>query len=390
MQSDFQLMNEQNNKKKIAKGIIVLAGFVGLLWYSAVYFNPSQQPLSARLKTLGQKIQQVFERPALKTIFHQSVVEEESLVIKVVEKVSPAVVSVVIKTTGFDLFSGPFETEEGIGTGFIVDPSGIIVTNSHVVDTVEGEYSVILNDGTTYDVTKVNLDSPSDIAIVEINARGLPTVELGDSSSLKVGQKAVAIGNALGRFSNTVTVGVISGISRELTASGPFGQGAKTYEGAIQTDAALNPGNSGGPLLNSSGQVIGINVATTQGADNIGFAIPINTLKPILEMYLKEGKIVRPYLGVVYTMISPDLAKLRDFPEGAFISQVLPRTPAGKAGLKRADIITKIGDKALNSKYSLSEAIADHKVGDFVELTIDREGKDMKFSVTLEEAPGNP
>ncbi|HDQ88778.1 MAG TPA: trypsin-like serine protease, partial [candidate division WWE3 bacterium] len=226
------------------------------------------------------------------TKIHQ-LVEEESAIIEVVESASSSVVSIVVKQVSYDFFSGPSLTEAGIGTGFIVDSSGIIVTNSHVVSDSSGEYSVVLKDGTTYEVEKIHLDRVSDLAIVEVTARNLPILELADSDKLKVGQKAIAIGNALGKFQNTVTAGIVSGIGREITASSGYGSQASFYEEVIQTDAALNPGNSGGPLLDLSGQVIGINVATTPSADNISFAIPSNTLKPLLETFLAKGRIIR-------------------------------------------------------------------------------------------------
>jgi S1-C subfamily serine protease len=321
-------------------------------------------------------------------IFRQRVVQEESAVIDVVDKVSPAVVSVIVKTTNFDFFSGPSTYESGIGTGFVVDSTGLIVTNSHVVDNPNGEYSVVLKDGKEYKVEKIHLDRISDIAILEITARGLPKVTLGDSDTIKVGQKAIAIGNALGRFSNTVTVGVISGIARELEANSGLG-GQKVYEDVIQTDAALNPGNSGGPLLNSAGQVVGINVATTYGADNISFAIPVNTLKPILEGFLKEGKIVRAYLGVSYKVITKEIAILNKLPEGAYVAGVLLGSPAEKAGLIRGDIIVKYGEKELKGQDTLAKMIAKSRVGDKIELVVDRDGKNINVSITLEQAPEN-
>jgi S1-C subfamily serine protease len=294
-----------------------------------------------------------------------------------------------VKTTDFDIFSGFTDTyESGIGTGFIVDPNGLIITNSHVVNDPNGEYSVVLKDGTTYSVDKIHLDEYSDIAILEITARNLPTVEFGDSDSLKVGQKAIAIGNALGRFDNTVTVGVISGTAREVQASSGFGQ-RKTYENVIQTDAALNPGNSGGPLLNSSGQVIGVNVATTLGAENIGFAIPVNVVKPILASFIEKGKIVRPYLGVSYVLITKELAKSRNMPEGAYVSSVMQNSPADKAGLKRGDIILKVNNEKITGENTLSKVISTLEVGDKVTLTIDRSGKELTISATLAEMPND-
>lgn len=340
---------------------------------------------------LGAKISSFFEKSPYDSkglsVRTKELVDEESAIVDVVDKVSPSVVSIVVKSVAFDIFSGPTTSEEGIGTGFIVDSNGLIVTNSHVVDSLKGEYSVVLKDGTTYEVNKIHLDEATDLAILEITARGLSVVEFGDSDNLKVGQKAIAIGNALGRYQNTVTLGIVSGISRSLTASSGFGGATKVYEGAIQTDAAINPGNSGGPLLNSSGQVIGINVATSYGAENVSFAIPVNTLKPILEGFLKEGKIVRPYIGVYYTVITSEIASLRDLPEGAFISRVIAGSPAEKAGLRRGDIITKIDNIDINEDTTLSEAISQNKVGDKVSLVIDRGGSTITRDVVLSDTP---
>lgn len=320
------------------------------------------------------------------TLIKQEVVQEESVVTKVVEDVSPAVVSIVAKTVEFDYFSGPSRQESGIGTGFIVESSGLIVTNSHVVNNDQAQYNIVLKDGTTYEVEEIHLDELSDLAFLEVTARGLPTVSLGDSDVLKVGQQAIAIGNALGQFQNTVTVGVVSGVARQIQAGGG-GMATKNYESVIQTDAALNPGNSGGPLLNSAGQVIGVNVASTVGADNISFAIPVNTLKPLLEGFLKEGKIVRPYIGVYYVMISKEIAQIRNLPEGAYISRVIKASPADKAGIKRGDIITEVDGKKLDSTLGLASVLSKQKVGANVDITIDREGKSMTMKVTLEEVP---
>lgn len=314
-------------------------------------------------------------------------VEEESVVIDVVEKVSPAVVSIVVKTVDFDLFTGPSLNESGIGTGFIVSSNGLIVTNSHVVDNARGEYSVVTKDGVSYEVEKIHLDQTTDLAILEIVARDLPTLELGDSDNLKIGQKAIAIGNALGRFQNTVSVGVVSGIGRQVSAGGGFGTRTSIHENAIQTDAALNPGNSGGPLLNSSGQLIGINFATTFGADNISFAIPVNELKPILESFIKEGRIVKPYMGVSYSVITKEISALRNLPEGAFVSRVLPDSPADKAGIERGDIITKFDGNDVGRDFSIANGVAKMKVGDSVELEIDRSGEKINVTLELEEIP---
>lgn len=364
--------------------------------------NPDQVSVTLPIKTFGEMVNDIKDSlginkklDALKTqaqreenplFSRQEIVSQESAVTKVVEASSASVVSIIVKQVGFDPFSGPVSSEEGIGTGFIVDKTGLIVTNAHVVSDTESDYSVVLKDGTTYEVIDIDLDEASDLAIIEIAGKDLPTLQLGDSGKLKVGQTAIAIGNALGKFSNTVTVGVVSGVARELTASGAFGE-AKNYENVIQTDAALNPGNSGGPLLNTAGQVIGINVATTRGADNIGFAIPVNVLKPILEGFLKEGRIIRPYFGVSYTIISKEIAVLRDFPEGAYVSRVFEATPAEEAGIQRGDVITKFDGALVNSDNSLSNLIRQKKVGDSVEIELNRDGEVFTVNASLKEAP---
>lgn len=368
------------------RGIIYFALFILVLVLAGVLGD-----FSGHLRNLQNKFKLPFkigqEKPYSPNLITQEVVQEESQIIEVVDKVSPAVVSIVIKTIDFDVFSGPVSGESGIGTGFIVDKGGLIVTNSHVVSNVNGEYSVVLKDGTTYEVDKIHMDQQNDLAILEIAARNLPTVDLGDSDRLKVGQKAVAIGNALGQFQNTVTVGVVSGIGRSITAGAGFGTEQNTYESVIQTDAAINPGNSGGPLLNIAGQVIGINVATSSGADNISFAIPANTLKPILESFITEGRIIKPYIGVSYQMIGKELAQLRRLPEGAFVLRVANDTPADKAGLQRSDIILKFDGRGLGSELSLAKAISSKKVGDEVDLEVDRNGETLDLKVTLAEMP---
>ncbi len=323
-----------------------------------------------------------------KTILKQSLVEEESAVIDVVDKTSVAVVSVFVKSSDFDPFSGPSDPE-GIGTGFIVDPKGVIITNNHVVSERDVEYSVVLKDGTSYDVYKVHRDPVDDLAILEVKpSASLPSLPLGSSENLKVGQKAIAIGNALGQYSNTVTLGVVSGLKRKVTAAGPFGNDAKTYNDVIQTDAAINPGNSGGPLLNLSGQVIGVNVATSRGAENISFSIPVDHLKPILEGFNAQGKIVRPFLGVGFSMITEDIARYRRFPEGAYVTKVGVDTPASEAGLQRGDIILKMNETPVNEKNPLDVEIQKaHKVGDKVKITVDRDTKIVILEATLGEAP---
>lgn len=315
------------------------------------------------------------------------VIDEESEVIKVVEKASPAVVSVVAKSIDLDPFTGPVDDQRGVGTGFITSDNGVILTNNHVVNDEANQYQIITKDNRTFPVETINRDALNDIAILTVKASSLPTLELGDSSKIKVGQKVVAIGNALGRFSNTVTTGVVSGIGRGVTASDPVGLKSETLEGVIQTDAALNPGNSGGPLLDLSGRVIGINFAITEGAQNIGFVIPVNIAKPVVEGFIKEGRIIKAFLGVGYRVIDSGIARFRNLPEGALVQSVIKDSPADKAGIKAGDVVTLLGGNEINSTNPLSKEIGKRKVGESIEITVYRDGKNITLKATLEEAP---
>lgn len=318
------------------------------------------------------------------------VTTEESAVINVVSKASEAVVSVVAKTTNFDPFTGPTTSQQGIGTGFIIDKNGTILTNSHVVADPSIQYTVVTKDKKSLSVKKIETDPLNDLAILTVEGGGnLPTIVLGDSDGLKIGQTVIAIGNALGRFDNTVTVGVISGKGRGITASDSLGQQPETIDNVLQTDAALNPGNSGGPLLDLDGQVVGVNFATTTGAQNLGFVIPINTAKPVIEGFRSQGRIVKPYLGVGYQVIDESIASLRNLPQGAFVSRVVSGSPADKGGIEVGDIITKIGDQALDSDHTLATEIGKHKVGEGISISYHRDSADKKTNVTLEEAPAS-
>lgn len=312
------------------------------------------------------------------------VVNEESEVISVVEKTSPAVVSVVEKAVVFDLFRGPTLSESSIGTGFAVKPD-LVVTNKHVVSDTTAGYTIVTKDDQKLAVTQIFRDPVNDLALLRIENGNLLTLELGDSDSVKVGQTVIAIGNALGRFSNTVTKGVISGIGRGISAqAGPFGQ-AEALENVLQTDAALNPGNSGGPLLNILGQVIGVNVAMGQGTENIGFAIPVNRAKELIENFSANKKISRPFLGVEYILVSKSLAEEQGLVEGAFVRSIVGGSAAAEAGLKINDIITEIDGIKIDQKNTLAKLILKNKVGDKVTLTVWRNGKVLKLSVTLQE-----
>lgn len=326
---------------------------------------------------------------------------EESVVIDVVDRVSASVVTIgitktrrlgdIIQINPFDPFQ-PFQRQPGqtqkmeqdIGSGFIVSADGLIVTNKHVVADTEATYRVITKNDKTYNVTKIFRDPANDLAILKIEAQGLAPVDMGDSSKIKVGQLAIAIGTALGEFRSTVTTGVVSGVGRGITAGSPFEGYVERLDNVIQTSAAINPGNSGGPLLNSSGQVVGVNTAVSQEGQNIGFAIPINVVRDALANFNATGQFNRPFLGVRYKTVSRDLAILNDVPEGAYIVEVVSGSPADKAGVKPEDIVTKIDDvKLTGDNAELARVIGKKKVGDVVRLTLYRDGKELTLNVTL-------
>jgi serine protease Do len=336
---------------------------------------------------------------AIPTDRKQLIVQESSAVVDVAKKVSPSVVSITSKSVSRGFF-GNVQQAEGAGTGMIVTGDGLILTNRHVVDDPNATYTVVTSDGKSYPAKVVSRDTNNDIAFVRITASGLKPVELGDSGSVQVGQRVVAIGNALGQFQNTVTDGIVSGVSRGVTAGdsgSAAGGSSENLQGLLQTDAAINPGNSGGPLVNLDGQVLGINTAVAgQGAQNIGFAIPINDAKALISSVKSTGRIVRPYLGVRYVALDQSVAQANnlDVSQGAWLQAsddsnpgVLADSPAAKAGLKDGDIITKVGGVKIDSTHSLQSLVGKYKVGDKVELTVHRDGKDQTMTVTLEEAP---
>lgn len=327
----------------------------------------------------------------------QTILTEESVVTSVAEQIADSVVTVTIelpkrRILQFNPFNGFESRVEGgspqdIGTGFIVSSDGLIVTNKHVVSDTDATYKVVTKDGKEYDVAEINRDPSNDIAVIKIDASDLHAVDLGDSGNLKVGQFVIAIGTALGEFRHTVTTGVVSGLGRGITAGSSFEGYVERLDDVIQTDAAINPGNSGGPLINSAGQVIGVNVAVAQGAQNIGFAIPINVVKAALDQFTKTGKFVsRAFLGVEYQMVSKESAVLNSVPEGAYITNVVSDSPAQAAGVQVDDILTKIDDTRLTEEGDdLASVISKKKPGDQVELEVWRNGETLKLSATLTE-----
>jgi len=334
------------------------------------------------------------------------ILSEESLIIDVVDKVSPSVVTVSIETSrqiGRMFEIDPFDPfnmfrprtgerqriEQDIGTGFIIAADGLIVTNKHVVSETGAKYKVVTKDNKTHNVTKIYRDPSNDLAILQISASDLALVTMGDSGNLKVGQMAIAIGTALGEFRNTVTVGVISGLGRGITAGSPFEGSAERLDNVIQTDAAINPGNSGGPLLNSGGQVIGVNTAISSQGQNIGFALPINVVKEALDQFNTTGKFSRPFLGVQYRMITRELSVLNEVPEGAYVQEVVDGSPAEGAGIEIEDIITKIdGAKVTEQDGGLAKIISGKKVGDRATVEVWRNGETKTFTITVGENSG--
>lgn len=318
---------------------------------------------------------------------------EDSAVISIVDEVSPSVVSITAEQSTLNFF-GQLEKSQSAGTGFIVSSDGLIATNKHVAENDNADYSVFTSDGKEYEAKVVATDPYFDVAFLKIEAENLRTVELGDSDEIQVGGKVVAIGNALGQFQNTVTTGVVSAVGRSIEASDAMGSASEVLENMIQTDAAINSGNSGGPLVNIAGQVIGMNTAVASSAEGIGFATPINLVKKALESYQKTGKITRPMLGVRYISISKEFAVRNNLPVnyGALIYSsgsdlaVLPGTPAAKAGLVEGDIITKVGDHQIKEGQSLVSALSNYTVGDKVTITYLRNGNEKTAIVTLSES----
>lgn len=345
-------------------------------------------------------------------------VREESATVDIVERVSPAVVSIIAKkdfgrvfgneqpTSPFDFFfdfpqsNAPQpqgKQEIGGGTGFLVSPDGTILTNKHVAE-IEGadEFTVVTNDEKTYDAKVIAVDPGTDIAVMKIEGSGLPTIELGDSDAAQIGDTVIAIGNALGEYRNTVTKGIISGLSRTIRASDGSGN-SETLRNVIQTDAAINRGNSGGPLLNLAGQAIGINTAIDSQGQLIGFALPINIAKHDLESVRQTGKIERPYLGIRYVIITAQVKEANQLSVdyGALVVRgetrtdlaVIPGSPADKVGIVENDIVLEIDGQRIDEENDLSQVLFDKSVGQPVTLKVFSKGQEKTFTATLEARP---
>ncbi|OGM93204.1 hypothetical protein A2372_02250 [Candidatus Wolfebacteria bacterium RIFOXYB1_FULL_54_12] len=286
----------------------------------------------------------------------------------------------------------------GNGSGFIIDPSGIVVSNRHIVSDVKNAYTVITNDGQKYQAKILARDPLSDIAILKIdNGATFPFLSLGDSAHLELGEPVITVGNALGMFQNTVSKGIISGLSRAITAQIDARSPIQEIHGLIQTDAAINPGNSGGPLINSAGKVIGINVAIIQGAQNIGFALPINTLKRDLIDLQHYGRIRQPFLGVHYVTVTENMQDKLKLPadHGAlvvspspYMKSVIDKSPAAIAGLKEHDLIVECNKELISGEKPLGELLEKYEVGDTIHLTVLRKNRTLSLSAKLTEKNG--
>jgi len=305
---------------------------------------------------VGIKIQKEFDNknPLIKKT--QEIVDEESVVTKVVEKATGSVVTVSINKNISNIFNlSQQNIEQDVGTGFIISSDGLIVTNKHVVSDTSAKYKVVIGKDEVVEVVNIYRDPINDLAILKVDKTALTPVEMGDSDRLKVGQTVIAIGTALGEFRSTVTKGVISGLDRGITAGG-VGVESERLEDVIQVDAAINSGNSGGPLFDSSGKVIGVNVAVSQNGQSIGFALPINLIKESVANFRNTGEFDRPYLGVIYQTVTQDLAKKNNLPVGNYIQSVAENSPAEKAGIKSGDIVIEIDGEKITEDGKISIA----------------------------------
>ena len=322
-----------------------------------------------------------------------------------IKKTMPAVVSIIVYDeesvvtynvdTG-DQTSEKQKVEKGEGTGFLISSDGLILTNKHVVEAADNEstaqYRVILNSGKQYYAQLIGKDPINDLAVIKIFDKNLPYVNLGDSDKLQIGTTVIAIGNALGRYQNSATKGIVSGLGRSIYASDQVGN-AESLDNVIQTDAQINLGNSGGPLINLDGNVVGINVAMDESGSSIGFAIPINDAKPVITSVKQSGMIIRPRLGISYVMITPELVQDKNLPRsnGALISSdgtnpaVTPDSPADKAGLEEGDIIFEINGIKLEGKNTLLSVVQKYKPGDKIGLKVQRGNKVFIRTVVLDQ-----
>lgn len=324
---------------------------------------------------------------------------KDSCVPRIVKRVLPAVVSIavsrVLLASDHPTLLPKKKINVGGGSGFIVSKEGILLTNRHVVADPKAEYLVVVDEEKKYPAKVLARDPINDVAILKIEGKNLPVIRLGNSSRLELGQTVIAIGNVLGTFQNTVSVGVISGLSREIMAGDTITKQTAKLRGLIQTDAAINPGNSGGPLIDMRGRAIGINAAMVFMAENVGFALPINNARKDLEDLKKYGRIYQPFLGLRYVLLNKELQERFKLPVayGALVVSepipegmaVIPRSAAAKAGIKEGDIILEAENERITEKNPIEDVLQKCRVGQTVVLRALRNGKKNNFKVVLRE-----
>jgi serine protease Do len=369
--------------------VAVVAGAAGLA--GAVAGGVAVYRAVETRNSLPAAVQQVL--PAASTTnptqsFTLNTTDIQSTVTQAVQKVGPAVVTVVGNIPGQTGFFGQSADQTVSGSGFFISSHGYIVTNNHVVEGTNSLY-VVLSNGAQEKATVVGTDQYNDIAVLKTDGAVPAVAALGNSDVLKPGETAIAIGSPLGDFKNTVTEGVISATGRSIDTGNGY-----QMEGLLQTDAAINPGNSGGPLVNLAGEVVGVNTLIVRNSGNgsvaegLGFAIPINTAQAVATQIIQQGYVAHPYLGIAYQPIAPDIASAYNLPVqwGAYVTNVSAGSPAGKAGLQQGDIITKMGDIPIDQNHSYLNALYSYKPGDSIALTLIRNGQTMQLQVTLGEA----
>jgi serine protease Do len=397
----------ENNKKQHIQNTVILLGLIiivsllsGVIGGAIVYNILLQENIEA------------LSSPQKQTVVREVTQLQDDTIVDMVEQTTPSVVSIIAKkdvpqyrqlfNTPYGLFyqdpSGPVEKQKvGGGTGFFMTSDGMIVTNRHVVADVNADYSVITSEDKEYQAQILAVDDTLDFAVLKITQKeneSFVAANLGNSDNIKIGQTVVAIGNSLGEFSHSGSRGIISGMKRDIVAGGGMG-GTEQLTGIIQTDAAINPGNSGGPLIDLTGKVIGINTAVAQGAENIGFAIPINQVSRLIEEVKRTGTISHPFMGVRYIEITPEIAKELNMPyeNGVIIVKgqnltelaVLPDSPADKAGLVENDVILQIDGKDITQDNTLAQEISKRIAGDTVTLKVWRNGEVVDVTMILED-----
>lgn len=337
----------------------------------------------------------------------------KSPIVQVAKKVCPAVISVIVSKDlpkAENFYSFPFggkeyimpkdnkskmqKTKIGGGSGFIISSDGYVFTSNHVVSDTTADYTVIVDPRHKYPAKILSRNPINDTAVLKIEGKGFPYLEMTDSNKIELGEEVLAVGNALGEFTDTLSTGIVSGLSRFITAFGGIDNQMQNLRGLIQTDAAINPGNSGGPLVNMDGQVIGINTAMIMGAQNIGFAIPINYAKKDLEEVKKFGKIIMPFLGIKYVLISKEMAQANKLPaeSGALVVRealgeppVIKGSAADKAGIKEWDIILECNNQKITQKNPLAHILQKCKIGEETRFKVMRDGKELELKATMQE-----